>query len=439
VVRCRGDRHAHPRGKGRRAVGIDIERLLISKIIAEGNLADVTDAGINPTFFLDPNSRRVYATILRHKTEYGDVPTVRVMRKDFPDYKFVEVDESLQYLVDEIRKNHALSIYEEALGDAVEAYEAEDEDAVRNVLSRAIGKVAADLPHGRDTDITQTGQKRLERYKALEDLDGGLRGIPSGFASIDRATQGFQKGQLVTFVGPPKAGKSTTLLLAARAAHRLGYSPLFIGFEMSNEEQEERFDAIEAGVSHHRLRGGTLKPDEWKRLQRSVHSLEEKKPFVLSNDSMSTTTLSGVAAKIERYEPDIVFVDGVYMMDDENGEAKGSPQALTNITRGFKRMAHNMDIPIAITTQVLEWKMDRKQGVTSNSIGYSSSFAQDSDAVIANESTDDPTIKKIKIVIARNAQAMETFVQWDWETGTFEELKENPFETEGEEGYEAEY
>jgi hypothetical protein len=34
---------------------------------------------------------------------------------------------------------------------------------------------------------------------------------------------------------------------------------------------------------------------------------------------------------------------------------------------------------------------------------------------------------------------METFVQWDWETGTFEELKENPFETEGEEGYEAEY
>jgi replicative DNA helicase len=420
---------------------VDVERLLISKIIAEGNLADVTDAGVNPTFFLDPNSRRVYATILRHKTEYGEVPTVRVMRKDFPDYKFVEVDEALQYLIDEIRKNHALSIYEEALGDAVAAYEMEDQDTVRNILSRALGKVAAEIPHGRDTDITQTGEKRLERYKAFEDLDGGLRGIPSGFTSIDRATQGFQKGQLITFVGPPKAGKSTTLLLSALAAHRMAYRPLFIGFEMSNEEQEERLDAIVAGISHHRLRGGTLKPDEWKRLQRAVHSMREMKPFILSNDSMSTTTLSGVAAKIERYEPDIVFVDGTYMMDDENGEAKGSPQALTNITRGLKRMAHNMDIPLVNTTQVLEWKMDRKKGITSSSIGYTSSFAQDSDAVIGNENTDDPTIKKVKIVLARNAQAMETYVQWDWETGTFEELKDNPFEAEGEggESYGTEY
>ena len=44
-------------------------------------------------------------------------------------------------------------------------------------------------------------------------------------------------------------------------------------------------------------------------------------------------------------------------MDDEQGEPKGSPQALTNITRSLKRLAQRFDIPIVGTTQVLSWKI----------------------------------------------------------------------------------
>jgi hypothetical protein len=120
-------------------------------------------------------------------------------------------------------------------------------------------------------------------------------------------------------------------------------------------------------------------------------------------------------------------VDGIYMMQDELGEAQGSSQALTNLTRGFKRMAKNLQIPIVISTQVLEWKMNKKKGITSDSIGYSSSFAQDSDVILGVESTDDANINKIKVVLARNCPPLETYCQWDWETGKFEELNEDPF------------
>lgn len=417
---------------------MDVERLLLSKVLAERDMTSVVDAGITATFFLDPRSRQVFQTMVRHKQDYGEVPTVRVMKKDFPDYPFLRADEPLPYLIEEMRKEHALSLYEAALSDAVDAYDDADEHNVQKILHHVLGQVSLDLPTTRDTDITQTGEERLERYRRLTELDGGLRGIPSGFDTIDKATQGFQRQQLVTFVGPPKAGKSTMMLLAAHYAHKEGFSPLVVGFEMSNEEQEERLDAIAAKISHHRLRNGSLRPEEVERLRRSVHGMEAMKSFVLSNDTQSTTTLTGIAAKVERYKPDLLIVDGVYMMDDEEGEPKGSPQALTNITRGFKRLAQSLDIPIIITTQVLTWKMDRRRGITDNSIGYSSSFAQDSDVILGVEKTDDPTINKVKVVIARNCPPMQTHVQWDWETGEFAELDQNPFE-DAAEGYEATY
>jgi hypothetical protein len=119
----------------------------------------------------------------------------------------------------------------------------------------------------------------------------------------------------------------------------------------------------------------------------------------------------------------VVYVDGVYMLEDENGEPKGSPQALTNISRGFKKMAQNLQIPFAISTQVLLWKMDRKKGVTTGSIGYSSSFGQDADVLVAVEPTEDDNINKIKIIDGRNVKRMEIYVEWDWDEGTFMEVE----------------
>lgn len=405
----------------------DFERLLVSRVIQDKDLTDVADAGITAEFFGDPDNKAVFKAILRHKATYGEIPSLATIKTDFPTYKFLKVEDSMLVLTDRLREQHTLYLLEQGLADSVDAHEEGNALAAVAALHKTLADIASAVPNARDTDLTETGQARLARYLTLKDLPNGLRGIPTGFNTIDRATQGLQKEQLVTFVGPPKAGKSTLLLLAAMAAHLHGERPLFIGFEMSNEEQEERFDAIRAGISHARLRNGTLKKSEWDKLERALRELAAMPSFFLSSDSMNATTLTGVQSKIDHIQPTIVFLDGIYMMQDELGEAQGSSQALTNLTRGFKRMAKNLRLPIVISTQVLEWKMNKKKGITSDSIGYSSSFAQDSDVILGVESTDDANINKIKVVLARNCPPLETYCQWDWETGKFEELNEDPF------------
>jgi replicative DNA helicase len=410
-----------------------IERELLSKIVAERDIHHVVESGIKREFFQDQQNRQVWDAILKHKGRYGEVPTVKALRQDFPDYDFIKVPDSMEFLVDKMREHHTEALLEGGLAASAEAYDKGDLPAALAAIAQVQRQIAADIPHGRDTNLTETGAARLARYEELRNLPDGLRGIATGFPTIDRATSGLQDGQLITFVGPPKSGKSTMLLLAAMAAHKTAHRPLFIGFEMSNYEQEERFDAFSAGISHTRLRNGTLTARERELLTRAIKRQEMMPDFILSSDSMSATTVSGVQAKIERYEPDVVFVDGVYMMDDELGEPKGSAQALTNISRSLKRMALNLDLPICISTQVLESKMS-KGIVTSSSVGYSSSFAQDSDVMFATQNTEDPEVKVLKVLLSRNCPPLEAYSKWDWEQGKFEEIPD-PWDEEGEGGF----
>jgi len=427
---------------------VDLERSLISKIVNEKDYTAVAELGVTRDMFYGSKNKEVFDRIKEVVNEHGSVPSAAILQRDWPTYKFIEeVEEPFSLLVEEIKENHALTIFESALGEAADAYDKEDLDRIQAILSRALTQVSETSSNALDINLRGSGQERLDRYEEMQNRDADeYLGIPMGFETIDRATQGWQPGQFVLFVGPPKAGKSTIMLLAGRAAWKNAKSVLIIGFEMSNEEQFTRFDAIEAGIDHSVLRGGKdkrLTDKDWEDLEDAIDAMDASDvDFILSNDTHNNTTLSGIAAKIDKYKPDMVIVDGMYMMQDENGEKPGSPQALTNITRGLKRMAQNKQVPIVGTTQVLEWKMDKKKGIQSDSIGYSSSFAQDADAIIGVEKTDDETINKVKIVIARNSPPKEVYVRWDWEKATFEELAYNPFEDDdegGDDGYEANF
>jgi hypothetical protein len=206
---------------------------------------------------------------------------------------------------------------------------------------------------------------------------------------------------------------------------------------MSNREQGERMDASRAGVSLSRLRSGNLTTEEWQLLERSVTDLSGMHSFVFSADRGRTMTISGIAAKIEQYRPPVVYEDRVYMMEDEEGEPRMTPRALSNLTQGFKRLAQTFKIPIVISTQGLEWKAEKgkKKRMGRTTVGYGSSFLTDSDCLVGVEiSQDDPDIQILSILASRTAQPQDFYIRRDWDKGGFEELDYNPFETDGPDG-----
>lgn len=404
---------------------------LISKVIQEKDISVPVRLGVKPDH-MTGEWADIWRWILEFHRDHGAVPTERVLVQEYGAISLYDSsDETFSRLSEEIFDAYRKRCVLDALQPAIESLNADDVTAAVAALSSGLQKAAVETARLRDVDIIQNWENRLVRYDEMRNTPNALRGIPTGFHGLDKITHGLRPQQFVVFAGEPKRGKSLFALILANSAHVHGKRPLFVSFEMSIEEQEARYDSLISRVPYTRILSGDLDTKDMVKIRRALSLRKNMQPFVFSEDTSSLTTISALSSKVREYSPDVLFVDGVYLMDDEEGEPKGSPQALTNITRGLKRMAQRFDIPIVATTQVLSWKLQNRKtrAVTADAIGYTSSFAQDADLILGverNPDLDDQAI--IRVVLARTAPTGEVHVKWDWNTMEFEEVFNDGFD-----------
>ena len=400
------------------------EKRLLSKAISDRDLAPLFERNVTQNWFSDESDKKVWIFVRSHFSTYGECPTLEVIQDNFKSYKLEENNaDAVDYLLDAVISERRKAATADILREAVDAIAHDPEEALLAIQRGVVTLDSQGFSQTNDVDITKTVDKRIERYERRKDIPDGMLGYPTGFPTIDRVTNGLQGGQLIVITATPKTGKSTLALQVAHNIHRSQQRvAMFWSFEMSNREQEDRYDALRARVSYQRYITGALHKDEELRLKTSLGYMRNEKSFILV-DSSSGSTLSGVAAKLQIHRPEILFIDGMYLMQDEQSGEFNTPQALTNLTRGLKRLAQRFDIPIVITTQSLDWKKEKGR-LTANSIGYSSSFFQDADVVFGLEKQDgdiDET-RVLRILASRNSGPGEVNLTWEWDQATFREM-----------------
>lgn len=401
------------------------EAKLLSKIVQGRNVNYLFEKGVNESWFHDPNDKKLFKFLQHHFANYSETPSLDVIQENFPTYAPVVVEDSLEYLLDRLVDERRKSIVVSTISDAIEQVESKkDHEEALNALLRGFARIENEgLSRTNDIEITKAASLAKEEYERRKN-NPGMLGFSTGFPTMDEATAGMQAGQLIFIVAPPKTGKSTVALQMAATNHLNGLRPMFLSFEMNNEEQKLRYYAIRARISHHRLRTGTLTQEEEARFYQKIDAIQNMEDEMWFVDSANGVTVSSIASKIQNFKPDIVYVDGTYLMIDEEG-AEAYNQQMTNITRALKRLAQKSKIPVVATTQVLNWKM-RKGQVTADAIGYSSSFHQDADVIFGlqreDETVDDT--RTLKVIANRNGGFKEVALMWNWETGVFREIDE---------------
>lgn len=331
------------------------------------------------------------------------------------------MEDSLEYLLDRFVGYRRYVHVEDMLQEAADILSrTNDHEAALGLVEKSLTQIHQEgTPGVTDLFLSRDPKNRYQEYLEDEKKAGSLLGLPTGFLKIDEATGGLQGGQLITVIAPPKTGKSQVLLQTAINMHEDGANVLLQTFEMTNQECRDRHDAMRAHTSYNRMRRRILTTPEKNDFQDMLAHMETLPNQLVLSDSVSGITVSALAAKIEQHRPDVVAVDGVYLMIDEQSGESNTPQALTNITRSLKRLAQRLKIPIIISTQTLLWKM-RGGKVTADSIGYSSSFYQDSDVILGlEEDENDGEIRVLKVVASRNCGPEEAILTWRWDTGCF--------------------
>jgi replicative DNA helicase len=399
---------------------------LISKIITDRNIGIALEHNVSDSWFADVSDKKIFRFLADHYSNYQECPSLEVINSNFPTYQVLPVTDSINYLIDELVKSRRRVEIINTIGEALTSIEKQqDHEGALTAIERGLIRLEeAGLTKANDLEITDAAKSAKQEYE-FRKANPGLLGLATGFPTMDAATSGLQPGQLIVIVAPPKTGKSTLALQIALNAHLDHKVPMFMSFEMSNAEQKSRYYSMRARISHRRLMTGTLTAEEeacYFKIVNSIESMGEKFWFV---DSSGGQTVGAVASKIQSKNPDIVFIDGTYLMIDEQTGESNTPQAITNITRSLKRLAQKINKPIVISTQALTWKMKKGQ-VTADSIGYSSSFHQDADVIFGlqreDENVDDTRL--LRVVASRNGGLSEVSLMWDWDTGYFREISD---------------
>ncbi len=240
------------------------------------------------------------------------------------------------------------------------------------------------------TDYSVLGDLLIDAYDRIEELHknkGALRGLKTGFRDLDNKTAGFQNGDLIIVGARPAMGKTTFAQnLAYNVATRNGDGKgvLFFSMEMAKNEIVDRMISDISGVHAWNLRTGNVSDEDFAAIGDALGDMSEVPLYI---DDTSSMTIYDLANKARRAAHDhnisMLIVDYLQLIQGSDRYKGNRVQEVTEISRGLKTLARDLEIPIIALAQL-------SRGVTGrddprpvlSDLRESGSIEQDADLVM---------------------------------------------------------
>lgn len=224
---------------------------------------------------------------------------------------------------------------------------------------------------------------------AIEDLSerqrrGGVSGLPTGFATLDRLLGGLEPGQLLLAAGRPGMGKSAfaqSIALEVAKRHR----PVAIfSLEMEARPWGRRFLFSVASVDGMNGRRGHLSNADWQRLMAARARLDALPMRIVARAGLTLYQVRSYARRIRAQIGDLGLVVVDYLQLMRWHERLESREAeFSEISRGLKELAKELQVPVLALAQLnreVEKRADKRPILAD--LRNSGSLEQDADVVL---------------------------------------------------------
>lgn len=216
-------------------------------------------------------------------------------------------------------------------------------------------RVFDDMVHNMASEKYQTASfvasKVIDSVEQLMKREIDITGIPSGFETLDKATCGFQKTDLIIIAARPSVGKTAWALNVARNAAKAGKKIGFFSLEMSKKQLVERLISTSSGIRLDKIKRGRLDDHEFKKLL--IHSgyPEFENMFIDDAAGINIFELRSKARRMLKDGCDMIIIDYLQLMSGA-GKSGTREQEISGISQGLKKSAKEMDIPIIALSQL---------------------------------------------------------------------------------------
>ncbi|MGI5853495.1 MAG: replicative DNA helicase, partial [Bacillota bacterium] len=196
----------------------------------------------------------------------------------------------------------------------------------------------------------------IEAFNRIEQLytqKGGITGIPTGYADLDRLTSGWQPSDLIIIAARPSMGKTTfTLNLAQQAAVDMKIPVIYFSLEMSKEQLAQKLLCAEAGVDSQRLRTGQLVESDWPQLSYALGRLSEATMFIDDTPGISAMEIRAKARRIKaEHNLGLIVIDYLQLMQSR-ARSENRQQEVAEISRSLKALARELAVPVIACSQL---------------------------------------------------------------------------------------
>ena len=260
--------------------------------------------------------------------------------------------------------------------------EARDLDDVLDRAEQSIFEVSQSRETQDYEPISDILERYFERIDFIHQHRGDVLGVPTGYRDLDKLTGGLQKSDLVILAARPSVGKTSLALgFAYNAAVRFNLKVGVYSLEMSAEQLVQRLLSMETGVDSHRLRQGFIDDEEWDRVSRAFGRLAEARIFIDDTAGLSITDLRARSRRLAAEQGlDLLLVDYLQLMQGRRTDNR--VQEISEISRGLKALARELDVPIVALSQLSRAVEARTEHVPKLSdLRESGSIEQDADIV----------------------------------------------------------
>jgi replicative DNA helicase len=289
------------------------------------------------------------------------------------------VDKYAKIVADKSRLRALITACSEIEGICIEG--SEDAKTITDLAEQKIYAISQGRNYKGFDKIIDVILMTYDRLHNLANNKEAVMGIPTGFRDLDRILIGLSKSDLILLAARPGMGKTSFALnILQNVAQRSKKAIALFSLEMSKEQLVSRMLSSEAMIEGQVMRTGELSDDDWVKLSRAAGVLSEDDIYI---DDTSGISVAEIKAKCRRVKNlGLVVIDYLQLLTGSR-RSENRVQEISEISRGLKIMAKELDIPVICLSQLSrapEARTDKRPMLSD--LRESGAIEQDADIVM---------------------------------------------------------
>ena len=294
---------------------------------------------------------------------------------------------NLSYYLDIVREKYLLrKLIQTCTGVVSRVFEYEGEvEALLDEVEKEILRVNESRAQGNMIPINTLVHEAIATIENYFGRNGQLGGLATGFADLDKMTDGLHGGEMIIVAARPSMGKTSLAMnIAEHVVMELKVPVGVFSLEMSAASLILRMMCSLARVNLRQIREGFMSEADFPKLTNAAGRLSTAKLFIDDTAGLSILQLRARARRMAQQHGIKLFViDYLQLLNSTARRAQENrQQEIADISSGIKALAKELNVPVIVLSQLnRELEKDKSRKPRLSDLRESGSIEQDADLV----------------------------------------------------------